>query len=289
MPDRGQQRRGLPPLLQIPQRGGLGRHPVPGQRRQLHRRHRLHLHPPGPDPGDLSDPVQLRISTRPDAFTGEVRSRSSSDTTPPVQPSVLGPAHLAHQPRQHRDARQQHPLLHQVHHRPVEQRPRALGRRPHPRRHKATQLGLPVGEVAVAQQLADLPRVLVHRLRTPPVLGELGRIDAELLSDEPHHPARNRRGLLGQEHPQHPHRAPLHRPAQPRRRPPPLVHLLQRDPVQPEELLQLGHRRLLREPAIAGDLCIREKFEGHGPGTYGPSPGQTRPVTEPKRRSASYR
>lgn len=91
------------------------------------------------------------------------------------------------------------------------------------------------------------------------------------------------------ETPQHPHGAPLHRPTQIRRRAPPLTHLLERGLIQPEEPLQLTRRPLLREPSIAGDLLIREKFEGHDPGTYEPSPEQARPAIEPKRTSTPYR
>jgi hypothetical protein len=109
--------------------------------------------------------------------------------------------------------------------------------------------------------------VLVHRLLPLPVLGETGRIHAELLGDKRHRSRRHRRGVLGQEHPEHPYGAPLHRPSQLRRRPPSHGHPIQRNMVQPEELLQLRYRGLLREPTVPGDLLIREKFEGHGPGT----------------------
>lgn len=80
-------------------------------------------------------------------------------------------------------------------------------------------------------------------------------------------PGGNGQRIIGQEHPEHPHRAPLHGPAELGRRASLGRQRVQRAAVQLEELLQLRGRGFPREAAIAGDLLIREKFERHDPGT----------------------
>jgi hypothetical protein len=82
--------------------------------------------------------------------------------------------------------------------------------------------------------------MLVRRLPAGCVAGELSTVLAELLSDEPHHTGRDRRRVLGQEGAKHPHRAPLHRPAQPGCRTAPGPGSPQGLGVQAEELLQLA-------------------------------------------------
>ncbi|MFI6062548.1 hypothetical protein [Streptomyces sp. NPDC051286] len=62
--------------------------------------------------------------------------------------------------------------------------PRPLQQRPHPRRQELPQLRPTRGKVRVAVLIADLPRVLVRRLRARPVLGEIP-VDSRSASDGP--------------------------------------------------------------------------------------------------------
>jgi len=100
--------------------------------------------------------------------------------------------------------------------------------------------------------------VVPLRLLPVRVLLQSRRIHAaELLGHELGDHIRNLR-RMEQEHPEHPHRAPLHRSSKAVVAPPLRSSELQRGFVQEEELLQLLGRRVAGEPAVAGYLLFRE-------------------------------
>ncbi|SCD28307.1 hypothetical protein GA0115239_100290 [Streptomyces sp. BpilaLS-43] len=235
MPHRRQQRGGLPGDLQPLQRRRLRGQPVPGQPGHPRGRdpsgvHRAgaqapdltrtvqgefhgparHAHRAQPQPFQLRHPLLLRYFEQPDHLGAQVvRDRLVQRG---MQPVVLLRPYGGHHPGQRRDPGQQHPVVHQPHHRPVEQGTRPLQRRPHSRRQELLQLRLTCGEVPVAVLVADLPRMFVHRLRARPVLGEMLAAAAELFGDEPHHGGWHHGGVLSQEGPEHPYRWALTEP-----------------------------------------------------------------------------
>lgn len=107
--------------------------------------------------------------------------------------------------------------------------------------------------------------MLVPVLPPRPVHSELARRDIELLGHETDHGVQDAGQVLGGKYAQHPYAAPLHRPPQPVRRSSLRPRGRQRLRVQTEELLQLTERGSGSEPAVAGDLIIREKFNWHDP------------------------
>ncbi|CAI7974466.1 hypothetical protein FRAHR75_1390007 [Frankia sp. Hr75.2] len=114
-----------------------------------------------------------------------------------VDPVLLNGAHIGDRPGQHRDPGQQHPLTQQPRHRPVEQLAARRRRRPHPRRQERPQHLLRRAERPIAQQVPDLPGVLMlgrqpvrvalqtARVRHPDLLGHERRDHRGHLQQDP--------------------------------------------------------------------------------------------------------
>lgn len=80
------------------------------------------------------------------------------------------------------------------------------------------------------------------------------REHVELMGDELDDHVGDRNRIIGQKRAEHPDRAPLHGPAQPVVRAALRRRQLAGGGVHPEEPLQIGGRRVVNEPPVAGDL-----------------------------------
>jgi hypothetical protein len=137
-------------------------------------------------------------------------------------------------------------------------RPRAPVEKPRERFRAAL-----IVEGPVAVPVADLPGMLIRRLRPLHVLLHARRVaDLQLVGQELHRQPRHIQRIL-KKAAHRPHRAQLHRETQTM-----VVRPATRDQVpvgiiEVEEPLQLARRQLAGEPAVRGNLLIRQKLHRH--------------------------
>lgn len=116
--------------------------------------------------------------------------------------------------------------------------------------------------VAAQDDVVELER----RQACEQVVGHGEAVGRELFGDERHHRRRHRDRVVQRERAEHPHRPPLHRPAQPRRVPALGRRGLPSTRVEAEELLQLARTGLGGEPAVTGNgLVIGQEINWREP------------------------
>jgi len=204
------------------------------------------------------------------------------------QPLIRLLADLRDQPRQDRDARQQHIAFPQPAHRIGEDGLRAIAGRPGPRVYPLPQVFLYRFELAQPVGGLDLIGVLEPRRATFGVALDAARVgDLELPGQVPGHATRYGQRIR-QEHTEVAHRRQQQREPEPVVRTTPFRDQLPVRVVQEKQLLQVRLRRRSPVRAVGGDLLITQELHRHKPAPYEPGTAKFRerahllPVRQPR-------